>query len=253
MTLRLPLALVVAVALPGCDQLFPELVGPAPDLSTMDGPGPGSLTGQVCVLADLRNPTSCSVNGGGRRVTIEETRVSADVDATGHFSISLAGVTGQATVAVVDGVSTTGQTTPTVTLLSPTTLAATRGGSGVLLPCVPRSAMTTLIFQAGGFDDPSRGALVGWLIDSAGVPVKNASAAPMLSAIGPLYDGATPSELDSGVATGAHGTLAFLQLPPGDAKIVVVTPAAAAVAGDSFTLPIRGGGVTVAALPLPSR
>jgi len=252
-SLRVLFVLAALTGLPACDQLFPELVGPAPDMTLVpDGGDPGSLAGSVCVLADLRDPASCGGLSAGRRVTIEETRASADVGSDGRFSISLAGVVDHATIAIVDGATTTGQTTPTVTRLSTTTLATARG-TGITLPCVPTGAMSNLFLQAGGYDDPTRGALLGWVLDASGLAVADVSAAPISGGLGPLYDGGTSGELDGGVATGPHGALAFLDLPPGDVALAVATPVGSPLAGDSFTLPIRGGAVTTAALALPPR
>jgi len=248
---------VAAFFTAGCDTLFPELTGANSDLTVIgDGgtdAGTGLLTGTVCLLADLRSPQSCTGAAVGRRITIEETRATADVAMDGSFSISLAGISDTATVAVLDGPTTTGKTTPTVSRLSGAILTRVRA-SGVVLPCVRADLMSNLALAAGSNDDPARGAILGWLVDPTGKSISGAAAARMQGGIGPLYDANSGSTtLSDTSSTGAYGTVAFVDLPPGNANIVVTTNAASAVAGDTFVLPIRGGAITTAALALPSR
>lgn len=248
---------VAAAWVAGCDTLFPELTGATADIATPADGGAdlalGNLTGTVCLLADLRSPQSCTGAAAGRRVTIEETRVSADVAIDGTFTISLAGITDTATVAVLDGPTTTGKTTPTVTQLKGSVLSLVRT-SGVVLPCVRADLMSTLALSAGSADNPARGAVLGWLVDSKGKSVSGAAAARIQGGIGPLYDSnAGSTTLSDTSTTGAYGTVAFIDLAPGNSSIVVTTSASSPVAGDTFVLPIRGGAVTTAALALPSR
>ena len=89
-----------------------------------------------------------------------------------------------------------------------------------------------------------------WLLDSAGGAVRNASAARITGATGPLYDTPASSTLDATDSSGAFGTVGFLDLPAGTASLTIVVPQGAKVRGDTFALPVRGGAVTVAALQL---
>jgi hypothetical protein len=252
---KIPSLSVVALLLfvPACDQLFPELVGGPYDsaVATDGGVNPNMIAGSVCPLSDLRSPTSCAGVAAGRHITIEENRASADVDVNGKFTISLEGVTTGATFAVSDA-TMTGLTTPTVTYASAALLAAALP-TGITLPCVSSQALSQIELQAGAPADPTSGALLGWLFDTSGHAVGNASASMTSAGVGPFYDGSTVSELDPGVATGAYGTLAFFDLPAGSAQLTVTTAPYATVAGDTFTLPIRGGAITAAALSLPAR
>jgi hypothetical protein len=237
----------------GCDELLPELEGTTTtDLAGTDAGSDLStnvLFGHICLLSDLTSPFSCNGAGGGRRVTIEESRLEADVAADGTFSISLAGVTDTATLAVSDGANTGGESTPTLSVLSGATLAAARL-DGAALPCVPAQAMTILSSEVGAGSDPSQGALLAWLVTDTGAPVAGASVAHM-QGNGPLYD--TGAGLSPGTVTGVSGTVAYLGLTVGTAQLVVSTNPALAVAGDTFSLPIRGGAITAMALSLPSR
>jgi hypothetical protein len=237
----------------GCDELLPELEGTTTaDLYGIDAGSDLStnvLIGHICVLGDLTSPYNCSGAGGGRRVTIEESRVEADVAADGTFSISLAGVTDSATLAVSDGTNTAGESTPTISVLSGATLTAARL-DGAALPCVPVQAMTILSSEVGAGFNPSQGALLAWLVSEAGAPVAGASVAPM-QGNGPLYD--SGASLSPGTFTGVSGTVAYLGLTVGTAQLVVNTNPALAVAGDTFSVPIRGSAITAMALVLPNR
>src|SRR5688572_8983892 len=111
-----PLLVVALLALGGCDQLLPGLLGGGGDLAASDGGGDlggTMLGGKVCQLVDLRSPQSCQTIAPGRRVTIEENRAATVVQLDGSFNISLAGVGERATVAVVDA-SPGGTGVPTV-------------------------------------------------------------------------------------------------------------------------------------------
>ncbi len=247
----------VSIGVVGCDTLFPELTGANADMTTVPDGGDGGtsstvLTGKVCLLNDLRSPASCLSGANGRHITIEETRASADAALDGTFSISLVGVTDTATIAVVDGPATLGQSIPTVMRLSGATLANARS-SGAALPVVRTAMFETLALQAGAPSSANRGALLGWILDGTGKAVPGVSATRIIGATGPLYDAGGSTVLEDGRFTGVYGTVAFLELPPGTAQLIVTAPAGSTLAGDTFNLPIRGGAVTVSALSLPSR
>lgn len=252
--LLLLLAGSMGTAVLGCDKLFPELTGMPPDMvGTGDGGadlGGTSLTGKVCVLADLRAPQSCQVAAVGRRLTIEENRASADVAADGSFTISLAGVVDTATLAVSDGTGGVGRSTTTISVLAGAQLTAARS-QGVMLPVVDAQILGTLSLATGAGNDPTRGAIIAWVVDGTGVAVRGAEAARIQGAVGPLYDSPGSNTLGEGGASGGYGTIGFLDVTPGKASISISAPLGAAVRGDAFTLPVRGGAVTLSALGLP--
>ncbi len=239
----------------GCDKLFPELNNTSGDLAVAAGDGgtdfgTGQLTGKVCILADLRAPSSCLSPAPNRHVTIEESRAAAEVASDGSFTISLAGITTKATFAVTDQNAAVGLSKPTVSVYSGAQLAAALG-AGVGLPVVQTSALSNMELANGG--DPTHGSVLTWLIDPKGASVAGASVTRITGAIGPLYDSQGTSELMEGAASGKYGTVAFLDLPPGDVTLTIATPETSTVLGDSFKLPIRAGAITVAALQLPAR
>jgi hypothetical protein len=243
-----------AVAVAGCDKLFPELTGALNDFSSpsdggTDG-GSGNLTGTVCVLSDLRSPSTC-IASGGRHITIEETRAAADANLDGSFAISLVGINDVATIAVVDG-TTVGQSVPTIVQLSGAVLASARA-NGVALPVVREETFEQVAFSAGAPSSVTRGAILAWVLDGSGKAVAGASATRITGSTGPLYDDGGAAGLGDGVMTGPFGTVAFLDLPPGPAKLAIAAPTTSSLAADTFTLPVRGGAVTAAALQLPSR
>ena len=252
--------LFVGIPVAGCDKLFPELSKSSADLAVLtdagtDGStdlGSGILTGKVCILGDLRAPASCLSAAPNRRVTIEETRASADVTADGTFTISLAGITTHATFAVTDTVAATNLSMPTVSVYSGAMLDLARA-EGAALPVVPLDSFSNLQLENGATVDKTRGSLLTWLIDKKGASVVGATAAHISGSVGPLYDSQGYGNLTQTTARGAYGTVGFLDLPLGNVTLAVTTPSSSIVNGDSFTLPVRGGAVTVAALQLPAK
>src|SRR4051812_12430453 len=97
-----------ALATPGCDTLFPELSGKAPQDAAASDAGDGGdtsprLVGAVCLLKDVRDWRSCAPGATGLlRITVEETRQMTMTDATGHFELPLSAKLDSATVAAVD-------------------------------------------------------------------------------------------------------------------------------------------------------
>ena len=77
----------------GCDTLFPEFAGSAPsaDLAGTDaGSDSPEIAGALLVLEDLREFRTCSSGvPSGLNFSVEETRDSAPVDATGAFTLPL--------------------------------------------------------------------------------------------------------------------------------------------------------------------
>jgi hypothetical protein len=239
----------------GCDVLFPEfagqppadLAGPAGGDGATDAGGTPHLSGIVCALGDVRDLSSCSVvSASGWHVTVEETRDVAAVDAQGRFTLALSQALSSATVAAADP---SGSYLPTVTTVH------LPGGSvdGLALPLLAAAVVQEMALENGVPLDEQRGLLLGYAVDARGAPVTGAVAAPIANALGPFYEGATANQLEAGSGTRAHGLVALFDLPPPEVALTLGTPASAAVAGDRFSLPVRGGAVTFSLLVLPPR
>jgi hypothetical protein len=241
--------LLVVLLSSGCDTLFPEFFPPGPDASsTGDGgtaPSAAHIAGQVCALTDVRDFRSCGpVRSGSFHVSIEETRDQAQADSSGVFYLATSAPLASGTLGVVDA---TGQYSPTVTVVHPI--------GGVLdqfaLPVLAVSEQEEMAEVNGFALDPARGALLAWAIDETGTPVAGVRSTATVQAAGPFYDGAAIDSIGPGTATQAHGLVAEFDLPPGNLALTLSVPAGAAVTGDTFTLPIRAGAVTLVALTLP--
>jgi hypothetical protein len=244
----------IVTLLAGCDVLFPEFAGSNADASIADGggvPDGGAVTGPhvagvICAIADVRDFHSCAAgHGAGFRVTVEETRDATTADASGNFVLPLAHAVDTATVAAIDR---TGASAPTIVTL------ALHGGAadGVALPVVATQTLDEIAATNAFAIDPARGTLLAWTIDANGQPVVGA-AASTASAVGPLYEGATPNALAFGDATGAHGALALFSLTGPVASIAITAPRNGAVQSDQFNIQIRPGAITITTLILPSK
>lgn len=244
-------ALAGAALTLGCDVLFPEFGGSSPpDASVYDGGGGDAgddgprLVGTVCILGDLRDYRSCAAGAPGvLRITVEETRQQTMTDAAGHFTLPLATPLGTATVAAVDPRGNFATTVAPVRLQNGVAL-------NLALPVVDAQALANAALANGMTLDPQRGVVLGWVVDGSGAPVAGAAAAAQPSL---LVDGPAVNELDPGTATHAHGALALFDAAPTSVTLQVTPPPSLPLSGDSFTLPVRAGAVTLTTLYLPPR
>ncbi len=228
--------------LSGCDKLFPELYGQMPpDMAMPDAAGDGAVTtphiaGQICALADLRDYRSCGVRGGVFRVTVEETREMTMTDTTGHFMLPLSAKLDSVTLAAID---TANQFAPSIVPL--------RLKDGVLDPVAVPVLSATVRDQAAlemGFSpDPARGAVLAWVVDSAGLPQSGVSLQKP-GGLGPYSDGAAPNQIQADPTSNAHGLLALFNLAAPTTRYTL------SIAGktNSFDLPVRNGALTLSTL-----
>ena len=241
--------LLCIVLLSGCDVLFPEFAGNGSDASIPvdggvdDGGGPPLVAGVVCVLGDVRDYRSCTSPAQGvLRISVEETRDATTTDAAGHFSLKLSQKLDTATIGVGDP---NNNFAPTVVPLRLTAGIA----SGVALPVVTQATLQTLELDNGIQADPGLGIFFGWAVDATGAPVAGVSTGNHAA----LYDDNAPNTLSPGTATHSDGTVAFFNAAPTSLTLTLTPPPTAAVAMDTFTLPIRPGAVTASTLVLPPR
>ncbi len=236
-----------AVALAGCDVLFPEFSGgdaavPNDGGATADGGAP-LLAGVVCILGDVRDYRTCATGSPGLlRVTVEETRQETMTDTAGHFSLPLSQALATATVAAVDP---TGNFAPSIV---PVTL---HNGiaNNVALPVVAQQTLSQIELANGMPNDPQLGTFLGWAVDPSGAPLAGVTTGNTRA----LYDDNAPNTLSPGTATHGDGTIALFGVTPTSIMLTLTPPASAAVSADSFTVPIRSGAVTATTLVLPPR
>jgi hypothetical protein len=226
---------ILVLLIAGCDLLFPEFAGQKPadaDAGTMP-----HIAGSVCALGDLRDYRSCSMGtSNAMRVTAEETRDAAAVDATGHFTLPLSKMLPHALLAAADGNNTFAPTVTTVALT---------GGSAdaVAVPLVAANILAQVAQENGIALDTKKGVVFGWATDGKGTPVAGIAAQAPAGADGPYYDGPAASEIAPGSSTGSHGLVAFFNVPPGDAQITV---------GDRlFQVPVRPSALSLSLLIAP--
>jgi hypothetical protein len=246
---RLLLVGFIVASATGCDTLFPEFFGGKPassDLGTtdagalVDGGSAPHLSGTVCILADLRDYTTCRGGAvGSMRITVEETRDQGMTDANGNFDLALSSVITTATVAAID---TKGVYAPSIIPLTLT------GGArnGVALPVVDLQSLSNDAYENGRTLDAQEGSLLAWAVDGAGTPIAGVTATPKTA----LFEGGAAGQLGSGTNTGVHGTIAILTATAGSLTVALTPPTGDALKADSFVLPIRAGAVTVSTLVL---
>ena len=249
-TFRLRIAVTVAaLALIGCDTLFPEFSG-MPPMSDGAASGDGGvasgmphLAGRICGLGDVRDYRTCSAGpvGGPFRISVEETRDATLTDGSGAFTLVTARPLSIATVGIVD---TSGTFTTTVTALH------TSGGviEGIALPVVPVSVMQQLALANGVPTDDTRGAILAWAVDATGAPVAGVRTQAPPLADGPFYEGAAANEVASGLATRQRGMLALFDVSPSTVRLELAPPQP--YQADGYDLPVRPNALTLTALPL---
>jgi hypothetical protein len=246
------LVLCVALVCSGCSVLFPEFSGSSPDAATDaaligDALATHQISGQLCVLTDLRDYRSCTSSGTlALKITVEETRDSVVANANGTFVLALSQPLTSATLTAVDS---GGQFATAVIPLK----AVNGALSNIAVPIVSLTDASTLAYSLGFSFDATLGSVLGYAIAPSGVPVPSVTAPSQQNVLGPYYDGAAQNELLLGGATGARGMVALFELTPPSLSLSLTTPSSASVTGDTFTLPIRAGTITISTLVLPSR
>jgi hypothetical protein len=97
--------------------------------------------------------------------------------------------------------------------------------------------------------DPTKGIFLGWAVDPTGAPVDGVATGNQSI----LYDQGAANALAPGTHTNNDGTVAMFNAVPTTLTLMLTSPPTAAVAGDTFTLPIRSGALTASTLVLPPR
>lgn len=226
-------ATVVGVSCAGDDGYPIHPQGSPPVVGSADPGQPATITGRICRLEDLRDPTSCADGDlGGLVVTLGDETAITDPDGT--FTIDTSPGSLQSF-----GVSGAG-VVPTTTPFSSSTLiravdadvfARTFTSNGILLPPDTGSVLGTLV----------RGGLpaVGVTVTSNPTP-----------AFGPFFDGAEPNTFTL-VETGAFGTVLLPGVAAGPTSLTF-TDGAGSSTDVISGVQVVPGGVTVIDAVLPA-
>jgi len=207
--------------------ITPMLDAPPADAS---GDGATSLAGRACVLADLRNLTSCANQGAdGLAVTLGAN--SALTTADGSFSISA-----PAGGNVAWNLSAPGYVTSVMAL-----------GTVHLIPAVTTVVFDQALLDNGVILQAGQGSVIGRVVQQgANVAGVTAQASPT-PGYATFYDGVSAALWDQD-ATGSFGVFWLTGVAQGSSAIVVTPPSMIPVA---VTVPVVDQAITFVTIELP--
>jgi hypothetical protein len=227
-------ALLLSLLLSACDQLFP----PPPDLGAMDLASDGAAgraTGQVCVLAELRDYRLCSLTHRHGPITVSPAEGGAEVltDQEGRFSLDLPPGPAAASLLARDPARQ----------LQAALVQVPRSASASVIPMVPTDRLA-LLMALGVTLDPARGAVLAYVVDGSGQPLRGVLAQVMTGGTyaGPFFESGLEA-LEPGGRTGPGGLVAVFDLVPGMATLSLSGPRQ-----DRYVLPVAAGAVTFSLL-----
>ena len=236
--------LMLAACQGGGDDGYPIVPGgdDSPITPMVDAAVPGTdatddamsiLSGRVCLIADLRNPTlpACSgTNAGGLTVTLDGQTATTSPD--GGFAISVPAGTNLAWR--VSGAGVVSSVMPL--------------GEVHVLPVVSEVTYEELLLANGVILQPAQGSIVVRVVGQ-GQPVvgARASSSPPVT-YDTFYDGPTASTWNLG-ATGAFGAIWLVGAPTGTALVSVVPPGTAPTVVTA--LPVDDQAITFATVEIP--
>jgi hypothetical protein len=240
MRLAASTALILAACQSGSGDAFPVATGggddtqitPAPDGPPADASGDGaaSISGRVCVVADLRNLTSCTT-GDASGITVTLGTSTAVTATDGSFTIA----TPQGSNLVWS--ASASDLVPTVMPL----------GIAHLLPIVTAARYNEMLLDNGVILQAGQGSVFARVIRN-GAPAAGVTATvDPPSLYGPLYDGSS-AILWERDATAAGGVVWIPDAPQGTATLTVTAPAATAV---MVSVPVADGATTFATVAIP--
>jgi len=222
----------------GSDDSFPIVPGgddsvitPAPDGPPADvsGDGSGTLAGRVCVVADLRNLTSCTT-GDASGITVTLGASTAITATDGTFSISPPPGSNPWTVSAVGFV-------PSVVPF----------GIVHLLPVVTVDRYNEMLLDNGVILSAGQGSLFTRVIRNDAPAVGVTAIVEPPSLYGPLYDGANAILWDLD-ATGASAVIWIPDVLQGSTTLTLMPPATTPL---PVSFPVVEGAITFATVGIP--
>lgn len=223
----------------GSDDSFPIVPGgddtvitPAPDGPSADvsGDGSGTLTGRVCVVADLRNLTSCTTaDASGITVTLGASSAITATDGT----FSIAAPSGSNLTWTVSAVGFV----PSVVPL----------GLVHLLPLVTQDRYNEMLLDNGVILGTGQGSLFTRVIRNAAPAVGVTATVDPPSLYGPLYDGANAILWDLD-ATGETAVIWIPDVLEGSTTLTLMPPATTPL---PVSIPVVEAAITFATVEVP--
>lgn len=223
----------------GSDDSFPIVPGgddtvitPAPDGPPADGSGDGSgtLTGRVCIVADLRNLTSCTTgDASGITVTLGTSTAITAIDGT----FSIPPTSGSNLVWTVSAVGFV----PSVVPL----------GIVHLLPVVTVDRYNEMLLDNGVVLGAGQGSLFTRVVRNDAPAVGVTATVDPPSQYGPLYDSANAIVWDLD-ATGATAVIWIPDVLQGSTTLTLMPPAATPL---PVSVLVAEGAITFATVGIP--
>lgn len=229
-------SVLVLLLVCGCEEILgrPADLGRAPDLP-LDASAPTLIRGQTCVLAELRDHRLCSPGHPHGPVTVGLASGSPSTTTVqGHFTLELPPGPPQVLVRAIDPRRQ----------LKDALVQLVRNGPPTAIPMVPAERLEPL--RALGLPlDPSRGALLAYVVDPEGRPMRGVRVQVVAQDgrfQGPLFEDGL-EVLQRGQQTGPGGLVALFELLPGSVTLHLSGPRQA-----SYTLAVAADAVTFSLL-----
>ena len=185
--------------------------GPTNDAGTM-------LTGQVCVVTDLRRPDACPVTTTAAGVLVRRLGqlTGTDSNATGAF-----------TLAVTDPVELL-EVAAGSTELVPSLVPVRNDGAVVHVPTATRVAYEDALGDVGATVTTGNGSIALYVETAAGLPATGVVfTQPEGGALPPFYDLVGAQAWAAGGGTGPAGAVLFVNLPPATYALTGLAPGGA--------------------------
>lgn len=245
----LPIFLLLAGPLAGCDKLFPKAhdMAAARDGDSGDGGVIGHLQGQVCALAQLHDINGCrkDLAHGPLTLLVQDTGQVGTVAADGTFGLDVRGDAAMPPPMPLT-LLFTDPAQPPVLVPALVQIRLAPGGAAATIPMVPQDRLAQVKKQGVPFPS-DRGAVLAYALDGNGRPRTGLLAQVAPGGVdrrfyGPLYE-AGDETLFSGTGTGPAGLVAVFDLAPGTVTLDLGSGAAG-----RFPLPVQAGAITFSLL-----
>lgn len=188
--------------------------GGSNDGGSMGDGGVMSLTGQVCIVSDLRQPDACPAvaNRAGVTVRVRGTGASAVSGADGRFAIAASGAV---VLELAEG----------AVLLESAVVPAAAATPLVNAPVISSQDWQAVLDAIGQVQPDDAGAIVLYVEDAGGAAVSGATMDGVAgSTVVPHYDDGAALAWRTAGGTGTQGVALFLDVAPGTVTLNGLAP-----------------------------